>query len=227
MKLKNSEKLDSGTKEIKRPPIYISIEDNHVKCDHSYIIYIYGHAPPQNQPFNKNTGISHIKCSFSVYFFGKHFLIKNFRRKKGNTTNVKNKTIESKNKKQKSSFGFWFLRKPKTKKDPKKNRPNRPDPKPKTKNQNFGFGFWFFRKPKTKKQKNQTQQGKPKTKIWVLVTKKPKKNQTQQGKPKTKIWVLVFGFSENQKPKKTKNMPLLVLVWPVGYVFLVFWFLVF
>ena len=76
-------------------------------------IYIYGHAPPQNQPFNKNTGLSHIKCSFSVYFFWKHFLIKHFRRKKGNTTNVKNKTIESKNKKQKSSFGFWFLRKPK------------------------------------------------------------------------------------------------------------------
>ena len=100
---------------------------------------------------------------FSLFFW-KHFLIKNFRRKKGNTTNVKNKTIESKNKKQTSSFGFWFLRKPKTKK-PKKNRPNRPDPKPKTKktkksdptrktkNQNLGFGFWFFEKPKTKKPK--------------------------------------------------------------------------
>ena len=117
---------------------------------------------------------------------------------------LKTKQLKQKNKKQKSSFGFWFLRKPKTKKKQKT------DPTGQTQNQKTKFRFWFLVFQKTKNQKN-------------------KKNQTQEGKPKTKILV----FQKTKNP--TKNMPLLVLVWPVGSVFLFFkkpknqilvWFLV-
>ena len=123
--------------------------------------------------------------------------------------------------------------KPKTKKTKKQTQQARP----KTKKQNFGFGFWFFRKPKTKKTKKSDPTRKTKNQnlgfgFWFF--RKPKTKKTKKIRPK----------KENQKPKfwffqktknPTKNMPLLVLVWPVGSVFFVFqktknqilvWFLV-
>ena len=115
---------------------------------------------------------------FSLFFW-KHFLIKNFRRKKGNTTNVKNKTIESKNKK--TNIEFWFLVSQKTK---NQKTQKKTDPTGQTQNQ------------KPKKQKNQTQQGKPKTKIWVLVFGflKNQKPKNQKNLIFWVFWFLVFGL---------------------------------